>query len=131
MINMITSKLSPEFIKYGFMAVIVVAIELVSFTVMISQLRINYLFATIISLAIGILLNWLGSRYFVFGKSKHSTGKEFTLVAITSLAGVLLQIVTVFTAVEILNMQPLPGKVAAIIITFFWNYLARKKIIYK
>ena len=122
---------SPSFLRYGVMAVIVVGIELASFWVMNDAFGINYLAATILSLAIGIVLNWLGSRYFVFGNSGHSAHKEFSLVAITSLFGVVLQTLTVSLAVEVANQAPILGKSIAIVVTFFWNYMVRKRYIYK
>lgn len=119
------------FIKYGVMAVVVVGIEIGSFWILNTPLGINYLIATILSLFIGIILNWLGSRYFVFGNSQHSAKKEFSLVLITSLFGVVLQTATVYVTVELINQAPIIGKVLAIIITFFWNYIVRKKYIYR
>jgi len=122
---------SPTFFRYGIMAVAVVAIEIASFWIINEPLHIHYLVATILSLLIGIILNWIGSRYFVFGASVHSARKEFTLVGITSLFGVLLQTLVVFLSVEALGQAPILGKILAIIITFFWNYIVRKKYIYK
>ncbi len=112
------------------MAVIVVGIEIASFWLLNASLHVHYLIATNLSLLLGIILNWIGSRFFVFGASKHKAHKEFMLVFITSLAGVALQTGTVAFIVEVLQGQPLIGKVLAIIITFFWNYLIRKKYIY-
>lgn len=123
--------LGSTFFRYGLMAVVVVSIEVGAFWVLNSPLGVHYLVATNLSLFIGILLNWVGSRYFVFGASKHTPHKEFTLVFVTSLAGVVLQSSTVYFVVEIVKSQPLAGKVLAIVVTFFWNYLIRKHYIYK
>lgn len=135
MLNNLTSKVKAyyksTFIRYGIMAVIVVGIEIGSFWIINTSLGINYLAATVLSLFIGIVLNWLGSRYFVFGNSEHSAKKEFSLVLITSLFGVVLQTVTVYVAVELINQAPIVGKVLAIVVTFFWNYAIRKQYIYK
>lgn len=119
------------FIRYGIMAVIVVGIELASFWLFYTLFGWHYLIATWASLSIGILLNWVGSRYFVFGNSKHTTSKEFTLVLLTSLFGVALQSGIVALMVEVLSGPALYGKIAAIVVTFFWNYFVRKKYIYK
>lgn len=122
--------ISESFFRYGIMAVVVVGIEITSFWFINSVLGIHYLIATVLSLAIGIVLNWLGSRYYVFGASHHSAKKEFALVGITSLFGVILQTSIVFISVDTLDQAPLLGKIVAIIITFFWNYIVRKKYIY-
>jgi len=124
-------RISPVFMRYGIMAVIVVGIEIAGFWLLNSPLHINYLVATNLSLLIGILLNWVGSHYYVFGASRHTIRKEFTLVFLTSLVGVLLQTGTVYIMVHFINTKPLLGKVAAIIVTFFWNYFIRKRHIYK
>lgn len=124
------SRISRTFLRYAVMAVVVVGIEIFSFWVLNTPLRINYLLATILSLSLGILLNWVGSRYFAFGKSKHDIHKELLLVVITSLFGVVLQTATVYISVEKLKLLPLTGKCLAIVITFFWNYYIRKKYIY-
>lgn len=122
--------LRSTFVRYGIMAVIVVGIELTSFWVFDSLLNWHYLVATWLSLLIGILLNWIGSHYFVFGKSTYTKKKEFALVAFTSMAGVLLQSGVVALVVEVLSGPAMTGKVFAIIITFFWNYFIRKRYIY-
>ena len=122
--------ITPTFFRYGIMAVIVVGIELFSFWVLNTPLKINYLVATILSLLLGILLNWIGSRYYVFGQSRHTAKKEFLLVLTSSLAGAALQSAVVYTTVEILHGQPIVGKLFAILITFFWNYIIRKRYIY-
>lgn len=126
----IRSVISLTFIKYGIMAVSVVLFELVTFWVLNSLLSLNYLIATVLSLMLGIILNWLGSRYFVFGNSQHSVKKEFILVLTTSLFGALLQIITVYIMVDKLGQAPIIGKVIAIVVTFFWNYFVRKKYIF-
>jgi putative flippase GtrA len=120
-----------SFIRYGIMAVTVVGIELASFWFINSVMKIHYLIATWVSLLIGIVLNWIGSRYYVFGFSKHTPKKEFTLVFVSSLVGVILQSLVVAFTVQSLNKAPLEGKVLAIIVTFFWNYWIRKRYIFK
>lgn len=129
--NLIRKILEHKFMRYGIMAVLVVSIELVAFWVMEGVFGWHYLIATWISLFIGIVLNWIGSRYFVFGRSKYAKSREFGLVAITSLFGIILQSGTVALMVEVLDGSALIGKVAAIVITFFWNYYIRERFIFK
>lgn len=126
----IVKLLQSTFIRYGIMAVIVVCIELTSFWIFDSLLNWHYLLATWLSLFIGIVLNWAGSHYFVFGNSLYTKKREFALVVFTSMAGVLLQSGVVAVVVEALSGPAMTGKVFAIIITFFWNYFVRKRYIY-
>lgn len=126
----IRSVMSLTFIKYGIMAVVVVIIELAIFWGLNSLQSINYLVATWLSLFFGIFLNWLGSRYFVFGGSKHSKKKEFSLVFLTSIVGVILQSAIVTLVVEFAHGPAIGGKLIGIILTFFGNYYVRRQHIY-
>jgi putative flippase GtrA len=127
----VRNRISPAFMRYGFMAIAVVIIELTIFWLINSKLGWHYLIATWVSLACGIILNWIGSRYYVFGSSHHPPHKEFGLVVFTSLAGAVLQSGAVIFTVAGLHAPALLGKIVAIIVTFFWNYTIRSRYIYK
>jgi len=121
---------SHSFIRYFIMAVFVVLIELVIFQALNSLLSINYILSTILSMLVGILLNWIFSRTYVFKTNKYSKKVEFIMIVSTSLVGVGIQVGTIFLCVEIMKLVPIIGKVIAIGITFFWNYFVRKKYIF-
>lgn len=118
------------FIRYGIMAVVVVGVEIATFSFLNSVLKVHYVIATVLSVGIGIILNWFASKHFVFRTTRHAAHKEFVLILVVSLIGVGLQVLVTVLAVEQLGLKPLIGKVAAIIITFFWNYVMRKKYIF-
>ena len=121
---------SHSFIRYFIMAVFVVLIELVIFQALNSLLSINYILSTILSMLVGILLNWIFSRTYVFKTNKYSKKVEFIMIVSTSLVGVGIQVGTIYLCVEIMKLVPIIGKVIAIGITFFWNYFVRKKYIF-
>jgi len=116
--------------KYFIMAVVIVGLELVTFQI-IYILSKNYYLATSLSFVIGVLLNWIIGRRFVFGASSHNPLREFTMVLVASLFGLAIQLLVVFVSVQILLLYPLVGKVISIIFSFFWNYWFRAKFIYK
>lgn len=112
------------------MAVMIVVVELVLFQALyfISD---NYMAATAVSFIVAVVLNWIGSRVFVFGASRHSRAKEFTMVLIASVGGLIIQLSVVYVSVEILLFYPFIGKSLSILFSFFWNYLFRSRIIYR
>ena len=120
---------NQELAHYMAMAVVVVSIEYFSYIGMV-WVGVNYLLAIPISMAIGIVLNWVGSRKFVFKTRRHAPHKEFTLVLVTSLVGVGFQLAVTYMAVDVLRQLPAVGKLLAIVVTFFWNFWARKKFIF-
>jgi len=119
-----------SFTRYFIMAIFVVLIELIIFQALNNLLSINYILSTVLSMLVGILLNWIFSRTYVFKTSKYSKKIEFILIVATSLVGMAIQVGTIYLCVEIINLIPIIGKVIAIGITFFWNYFIRKKYIF-
>jgi len=118
-----------ELVRYFVLAACLVSFEYLSFLGMI-WLGINYLVAVVVSMGVVIVLNWYLSRLLVFKSRRHSARKEFLLVLLTSLVGVGFQLGVTYAAVALLGQLPALGKLAAIIVTFFWNFWARKKFIF-
>ncbi len=125
----LAKRITPELIRYGIMAVVLVGTEIAVFQLML-QVGLSYLLAVPFSMAVGIILNWYFSHKFVFKHRPHSKHKEFTLVLIASLIGVGLQLAVTAIMVEILRSTPLIGKLLAICVTFFWNFWFRKKYVF-
>lgn len=131
MINKVKTILrNKRLMKYFIMAVIVVCIELASFESIYVAFN-NYYVATVLSFIIGVILNWICSRKFVFGASEHHPAKEFTMVLIASLVGVVIQVTIVGISVNILTLYPLVGKIISIFFSFFWNYWFRARFIFR
>jgi putative flippase GtrA len=118
-----------ELARYFIMAAFLVSFEYLSFLGMI-WLGMNYLVAVVLSMAIVIVLNWYIGRVFVFKNRRHSARKEFTLVLIISLGGVVFQLGVTYASVALLGQLPALGKLAAIVVTFFWNFWARRKFVF-
>lgn len=121
---------NKRLMKYFFMAVTIVAIELAIFQTLYLILN-NYMAATALSFTIAVVLNWIGSRLLVFGASQRKPTNEFFLVLVASIIGIFIQISVVYVSVEALSLYPLIGKSLSILFSFFWNYAFRSKIIYR
>ena len=121
---------NKRLVRYFVMAAIIVSIELVTFQVLI-LLGTDYLLATALSFVLAVILNWLGGRIFIFGKSRYHPTKEFLMVLVASVVGLVIQMAVVFFSVEVLRFYPFIAKGVSIVFSFFWNYLFRSKLIYK
>lgn len=120
---------NAQVIKYLIMASCIVAVELAFFEV-VYRASDRYQLATVASFVLAVILNWIGSRKFVFSKSRFTPAKEFTLVLIASLVGLALQLGVVFVSVEVVKLYPFFGKLLSIVFSFFWNYWFRAKFIF-
>ena len=121
---------NKRLIGYFAMAVVIVLIELATFQVIYLFIH-NYYIATIASFSLAVVLNWIGGRLFIFGASKHTALKEFSMVLVASIVGVLIQLAVVYISVTVLMLYPLVGKILSIGFSFFWNYWFRSAIVYK
>ena len=118
-------------IRYFFMAILIVGLEVFVYYLLNSFLGVNYLLAVPLSMTLSIVLNWYISKKLVFKQSKYKNSTEIMLVLISSIIGIAIQISITFIAVEILNLLPIIGKVAGISTTFFWNFYVRKLFIFR
>ncbi len=120
-----------QIVRYFVMASVLVVFELFTFWVFNSLMGLSYLIATPLSMGISFFLNWYLGRRFIFTDGERRAHIEFTLVFLASLIGVGIQLAVVTFTIEVLSLVPLLGKLIAICITFFWNYLIRKYYIFK
>ncbi len=115
--------------RYVVMAATIVLIEISVFQI-IYWITHHYQLSTIISFIVAVILNWVGGRIFVFGKSKHSSHREFTMILIASIVGLIIQLTVVTILVEYFFVYPLIAKGASILFSFFWNYWFRTVVVY-
>lgn len=124
-------KNNPKLVRYFVMAVIIVGLEMVVFQITYLVSSNSYQLATIVSFISGVILNWIGGRVFIFGKSQYSSSKEFTLIFVASLVGLAIQLAVVTLLVEYLTVYPFFAKAASIVFSFFWNYWFRVRFVYR
>ncbi len=124
-------KNNPKLMRYFVMAVIIVGLEMVIFQITYLVSSNNYQLATIVSFISGVILNWIGGRVFIFGKSHYRPSKEFTLIFVASLVGLAIQLAVVTLLVEYLAIYPFFAKTVSIVFSFFWNYWFRVRFVYR
>ncbi len=119
-----------ELVRYALVAAGLVGVEVGVFVLMNTVLGISYLIATPVSTIVVIILNWYLSGKWVFHNHVHSPRKEFVLVVIVSVIGIGIQTAVASLVVEVLRLAPLVAKLAAIGVTFFWNFWVRRRYIF-
>ncbi len=83
---------------------------------------------------IGTIVNFVMARRIVFRPSGYHTSIEFVLVAIVAVVGLGLTLWITLTISHYEHWQDwhvLIAKTVAIVIVFFWNYFARRLLIYR
>ncbi|WP_308590001.1 GtrA family protein [uncultured Megasphaera sp.] len=88
--------------------------------------------ATTMAFATSTLYHYILCNRFVFG-SRYQRGKEVSLVFLVSTIGLgwNLLLMWLFTSPVILGLNPMLSKIMASAIVTVWNYVSRKKWIFK
>lgn len=80
---------------------------------------------------VGTIVNFVLARHIVFRPSAMRTYNEFLLVAIVAGIGLGLTVLITLVLKDNYGWPVLLAKTAAIVIVFFWNFLARRYLIYR
>ena len=97
-------------------------------------LSIDTLTMVVTALAFGLstLYHYFLGNVLVFDSgSKYDKSKELSLVFLVSIMGLVFNLVLMYVFVGLLSWQPMLAKVITSCIVVVWNYLSRKKWIFK
>lgn len=107
-------------------------VEWLFFYLFAEQLGIHYTVATALAFIVSTFANWLFGRLLLFkGQDRINILQELLKIYATSVAGLLMNLLIMWVAIEKLAIGQMMAKVAATGIVFFWNFLVRKLLIYK
>jgi putative flippase GtrA len=103
-------------------------LELISFHLMIRFGSFHYLFASPLATLISICTMYILHRYWTFHATDEAVHSQFTVFAVVSGSGLLLN--TGFTAVfvESFSIVAEYAKILAIFFTFLWNYTLHRTL---
>ena len=88
--------------------------------------------ATALAFGLSTLYHYFLGNVLVFNSgSKHDKSKELSLVFLVSIMGLVFNLVLMYVFVGLLSWQPMLAKVITSCIVVVWNYLSRKKWIFK
>ncbi len=118
-----------DFLLYLVVGGIATVTEWVLFFIM-DKCNIHYVIATVIAYLMSTFVNWLAGRLLVFKDGHSSFLKELLGIYVAGIVGLLLNLVIMWLAVDIANVNEMISKVLATAIVFFYNFLVRKLIIY-
>ena len=117
--------------KYFLVSVASLALDMAVYWTLIRFLGVHYLVANVVSVASGLVLNYVLSIAFVF-KQRRLTNRrtEFLGFVLIGLAGLAVNEWLIATFVGMLGFGTLPGKVAAAGGSFVFNFGARKLLLF-
>ena len=121
-----------QFVRYGLVSVIALAVDFGGMVLLVELLSTHYLVAATVSFISGLAVNYLLSRAWVFTERKYeSRVKEFIIFTSIGIVGLLLNNSIMWLAVERIGIYYIFSKIIATILVFFWNFGLRKMLVFK
>ena len=130
--NKILALMRSDLFLYLIVGGLATIVEWSGFWFFFHMLHIQYLLATTLAFVFSTFANWLFGRLLVFrGKQNQSLLKEIASIYLTSIGGLILNLLIMYVMVDFLSMGEMVAKITATVLVFSYNYLIRKKLIYK
>ena len=87
-----------------------------------------YIYSATVSYSCGMVVNFILNKYLNFRDTRRQYLRQFFFFALVSMSSLALTLGVLYLAVEVSSINYLIGKVLAVIIAFFWNYLWQSRI---
>lgn len=93
---------------------------------------LHYLLSAAIAFILGLVINYVLSTKWVFSDRKYeSKWIEFLFFTFIGIVGLGLNEILIFIVSHNLDKHYMIGKIISTIVVFFWNFLARKYLLFK
>ena len=122
-----------QFFRYVFVGGIATVADWGILYFLTSAAGIHHLVSAVISFLAGLAVNFVLSRFFVFkaDEARFNASAEFIGYGLIGAAGLGITEAIMFVMTDRLSVHYMISKMTATAIVLVWNYIARKKIIYR
>lgn len=126
------NSLIMQLFRYGIVGGISFVVDWGTLMVLTEACGVHYMVSAAIAFVLGLVCNYLLSTRWVFGQSRiGNRWAEFAAFAVIGVIGLLLNELIIYLCTDIAGWHYLAGKVVSTVIVFFWNFLARRFLIFK
>ena len=123
-------KLHVQFLRYFLVATAAFTVDFGTYTILVKVAHAHPVVAATIGFTLGIIVNYLLSIRWVFDKRARSAKYELMVFVIIGVIGLVLTDFIVWLIAVEAQEDELLAKIVATAIVFFWNFGARKFILF-
>ena len=126
-----TDSLLMQFIRYFFVGGIAAVVNIGLLFIFTEIININYVISNIIAFIFGLIVNYCLSKKIVF-TNENSVNKvfEFIMYAVIGVLGLGIDTLMLWIFTDKFKIYYMLSKMISTMITFIWNFVARK-LLYK
>lgn len=121
--------IARQFVRYFGVALIGYVFDFGTLIILHELMSLHYLIAASIGFSIGLLVVYVLSNRYVFGKSKiESRTIEFSLFALIGIIGLIILNILMWVFTDLLLVNYIISKIIATIFVYIWNFFARRSL---
>ncbi|MBQ9660513.1 MAG: GtrA family protein [Bacteroidales bacterium] len=125
-------QLIAQFFGYAIVGGIAFAADYGSLWLLTEAAGLPYLLSAALAFVLGLICNYLLSTRWVFGESRlQSRWAAFTAFAVIGVIGLGLNELIMWICTDRLQLHYMLSKIVSTGIVFFWNFLARRFLVFK
>lgn len=118
-------------VRYALVSVVALLADLGVLFSLYYIFHINYLVAASVGFAVGLIVNYKMSHNRIFVNPKiESRMMNFGAFAAIGLIGLVANDVVIWLGHSVLGYTVVVAKIIAVALVFFWNFLARRQMLY-
>lgn len=126
-----SDKTSVQLFKYFFVGGIAYTVDFGSLYILTDIVKVHYLISAAIAFTLGLITNYTLSIFWVFSQRTVANKRlEFVIFTVIGMVGLGLNEVIIWFFTETVHFHYLVSKVFSTVVVFFWNFFARKKILF-
>ncbi len=126
-----TTNIWLQLLRYGFVGGVAFVADYGSLYILTDLLHMHYLLSAAVAFLIGLTVNYLLSISWVFRKERAAKPwLEFLVFALIGIIGLGLNEGIMYLCTDLLTLHYMVSKLISTAIVFFWNFFARKMILF-
>lgn len=126
------SGLALQLFRYSFVGGVAFIVDYGSLWLLTDVFGLHYLLSAAIAFILGLICNYVLSTAWVFNNSKlQNRWAEFAVFALIGVIGLGINELIMYIGTDMLHMHYLLSKLVSTVLVFFWNFFARKLILFK
>jgi len=120
-----------KFIKFSIVGFINTAVSYLVFFILLEIGHVAYLLSSILAYLVGIIISYIGNKYWTFRASRTAVREEFIKFFILNLIGLAINTAIMACLVEIFKLNPLIAQILAMSVVIFYNFSGSKFWVFK
>lgn len=126
-----TENVLLQLFRYGFVGGAAFVVDYATLFVLTNNVGVQYLWSAAIAFVLGLVANYLLSISWVFrNRGSLSRWQEFLFFAVVGVVGLGFNELIMYACTDLMHIHYMVSKLISTAIVFFWNFFARKYLLF-